>query len=101
MLLQRFYYVESVREFSVAETAMGAVFLASKITERPAKIADIVGVFRRLRGLKGLREGEEGERWGEKVGQESGQERADGAGAVQRERKGSRGRDKAAVIARV
>ncbi|KTW28731.1 uncharacterized protein T551_02581 [Pneumocystis jirovecii RU7] len=44
---------------------------------------------------------QEGERWGEKVGQESGQERADGAGAIQRERKGSRGRDKAAVIARI
>ncbi|KAG5439026.1 hypothetical protein PCANB_002358 [Pneumocystis canis] len=45
VLFQRFYYVESFRNFSIKEIAMGAIFTASKITERPTKIRDIVNVF--------------------------------------------------------
>ncbi|KAG5519087.1 hypothetical protein PMAC_002173 [Pneumocystis sp. 'macacae'] len=64
VLLQRFYYVESLRKFSVVEIAMGAIFLASKITERPAKIRDIVGVFWTL---VGTRRGEKAESLTEEV----------------------------------
>ncbi|EMR10069.1 hypothetical protein PNEG_01819 [Pneumocystis murina B123] len=48
VLFQRFYYSESLRKFSIKEIAMGAIFTASKITEYPIKIKDIIRIFSRL-----------------------------------------------------
>ncbi|KTW25860.1 hypothetical protein T552_03134 [Pneumocystis carinii B80] len=48
VLFQRFYYNESFRKFSVKEIAMGAIFTASKITEHPIKIRDIITIFLRI-----------------------------------------------------
>lgn len=45
VLFQRFYYTESLRQFSVKDIAMGAIFAASKITEQPTRFRDIIYVF--------------------------------------------------------
>ncbi|TPX59785.1 hypothetical protein PhCBS80983_g02208 [Powellomyces hirtus] len=45
VLLQRYYYMASLKLASVRDIAMGAVFLASKVEETPRKIKDIINVF--------------------------------------------------------
>ncbi|KAJ1648477.1 hypothetical protein IWQ61_009987 [Dispira simplex] len=45
VLLQRFYYVASVTKFSVRDTTMACLFLASKLEECPRKVKDIINVF--------------------------------------------------------
>ncbi|KAI9141542.1 cyclin-like protein [Paraphysoderma sedebokerense] len=48
ILLQRFYFVASMRKYAVRDIAMGAVFLACKVEETPRRIRDIVNVFHYL-----------------------------------------------------
>lgn len=45
ILFQRFWYVSSMRSFSVADIAIGALFLASKLTETPVGPRDLINVF--------------------------------------------------------
>ncbi|KAJ1968698.1 hypothetical protein IWQ62_001086 [Dispira parvispora] len=45
VLLQRFYYVASITQFSVRDTMMACLFLASKLEECPRKVKDIINVF--------------------------------------------------------
>lgn len=45
ILFQRFWYVSSMRQFNLLDIAMGALFLASKIGETPARLRDILLVF--------------------------------------------------------
>ncbi|KAJ3179754.1 Cyclin-L1 [Gaertneriomyces sp. JEL0708] len=45
VLLQRFYFVASMKVVSVRDIAMGAIFLSSKVEECPRRIRDIVNVF--------------------------------------------------------
>ncbi|EJU02154.1 cyclin-L1 [Dacryopinax primogenitus] len=45
VLFQRFWYVTSMREFSILEVAMGALYLASKLEEHIARMRDIINTF--------------------------------------------------------
>ncbi|KZO91068.1 cyclin-like protein [Calocera viscosa TUFC12733] len=45
VLFQRFWYVTSMREFSVSQIAMGALYLASKLEEHIARMRDIINIF--------------------------------------------------------
>ncbi|KAI9034354.1 cyclin-like protein, partial [Hyaloraphidium curvatum] len=45
VLVQRFFYLSSMRKHSVRDIAMGALFLAAKVEETPRRIRDIVLVF--------------------------------------------------------
>ncbi|CAG8706422.1 11833_t:CDS:2, partial [Acaulospora morrowiae] len=45
VLFQRFFYVASLRKFSIRDIGMGALFLASKIQESPCKIRDLINVY--------------------------------------------------------
>ncbi|CAG8447153.1 5639_t:CDS:2 [Scutellospora calospora] len=55
VLFQRFFYVESLRKFSIRDIGMGSLFLASKVQESPCKIRDLINVYhyliRRYRNL--------------------------------------------------
>ncbi|TIA88055.1 hypothetical protein E3P99_02811 [Wallemia hederae] len=48
VLLQRFYFVSSLYNFSVADIAMGALYLSSKLEESPVSLRDVLNVFHRL-----------------------------------------------------
>jgi len=45
VLFQRFWYVTSMREFSVSQIAMGALYLASKLEEHIARMRDVINIF--------------------------------------------------------
>ncbi|PKC08144.1 cyclin-like protein [Rhizophagus irregularis] len=48
VLFQRFFYVASLKKFSVRDIGMGALFLASKVSESPCKIRDLINVYNYL-----------------------------------------------------
>ncbi|CAG8436186.1 13046_t:CDS:2 [Funneliformis mosseae] len=48
VLFQRFFYVASLKKFSVRDIGMGALFLASKVSEAPCKIRDLINVYHYL-----------------------------------------------------
>ncbi|KAK9895710.1 cyclin-like protein [Cystobasidium minutum MCA 4210] len=45
VLFQRFFYVSSMRSFSVKDIAAAALFLASKLEEHPIRIRDLINCF--------------------------------------------------------
>ncbi|KAH9060088.1 cyclin-like protein [Lactarius vividus] len=45
ILLQRFFYVSSLKQFSVADVGMGALFLSSKLEECPVRMRDLINVY--------------------------------------------------------
>lgn len=45
VLFQRFWFVSSMRQFSMMDIAMGAVLLASKLAEDPLRLRDVLLVF--------------------------------------------------------
>ncbi|CAE6450849.1 unnamed protein product [Rhizoctonia solani] len=57
ILFQRFWYVTSFKQFSVSDIGMGALYLASKLEECPARMRDLINVFDLLlaRAKHGLR----------------------------------------------
>ncbi|KAF0484226.1 cyclin-like protein [Gigaspora margarita] len=48
VLFQRFFYVASLRKFSIRDIGMGSLFLASKVQESPCKIRDLINVYHYL-----------------------------------------------------
>lgn len=44
-LFQRFYFVTSFVHFGIRDVSSGALFLASKLEEKPARIRDIINVY--------------------------------------------------------
>ncbi|CAJ0745245.1 21142_t:CDS:2 [Entrophospora sp. SA101] len=48
VLFQRFYYVASLKKFSIRDISIGALFLASKVQESPCKIRDLINVYHYL-----------------------------------------------------
>ncbi|KZP23604.1 cyclin-like protein [Athelia psychrophila] len=60
ILFQRFWYAASMRDFSVAEVAMGSLYLASKLAECPVRIRDLLNVFHVLLHRAGVRMGGKG-----------------------------------------
>ncbi|KZV75783.1 cyclin-like protein [Peniophora sp. CONT] len=45
ILFQRFYYVSSLKQFSISDTGMGALYLASKLEECPVRMRDLINVY--------------------------------------------------------
>ncbi|KAH9030638.1 cyclin-like protein [Lactarius pseudohatsudake] len=45
IILQRFFYVSSLKQFSVADVGMGALFLSSKLEECPVRMRDLINVY--------------------------------------------------------
>ncbi|KAI9458033.1 cyclin-like protein [Russula earlei] len=45
ILLQRFFYVSSLKQFGVAEIGMGALYLSSKLEECPVRMRDLINVY--------------------------------------------------------
>lgn len=45
VLFQRFWFVSSMKNFSVRDICMGALFLASKLEETPRRVRDLINVF--------------------------------------------------------
>ncbi|CAO1629132.1 unnamed protein product [Parajaminaea phylloscopi] len=45
VLFQRFWFVTSMRQFSVQDVSAGSLFLASKVEEHPLRLRDLINVF--------------------------------------------------------
>ncbi|KAI0273798.1 cyclin-like protein [Gloeopeniophorella convolvens] len=45
ILLQRFFYVSSLRQYGIADIGMGALYLSSKLEECPVRMRDLINVF--------------------------------------------------------
>ncbi|KAH7096104.1 cyclin-like protein [Auriculariales sp. MPI-PUGE-AT-0066] len=45
ILFQRFWYVSSMKQYSISDTAIGALFLSSKIEECPLRMRDLINIF--------------------------------------------------------
>jgi cyclin L len=45
ILFHRFWFVSSMKQFSLGEICMGAIYLASKLEECPLRIRDLVNIF--------------------------------------------------------
>ncbi|CAE6409125.1 unnamed protein product [Rhizoctonia solani] len=45
ILFQRFWYVTSLKQFSVSDIGMGALYLASKLEECPIRMRDLINVY--------------------------------------------------------
>ncbi|XP_075214429.1 cyclin-L1 isoform X2 [Lycorma delicatula] len=52
VLFQRFYYSKSFVRHPMEPTAMGCLYLASKIEEAPRRIRDVINVFHHIRQVK-------------------------------------------------
>ena len=52
LIFHRFYFRQSMKDYNILPTALAAVFLATKIEERPRKPRDIVNVFHRVLQLR-------------------------------------------------
>lgn len=52
VLFQRFYYSKSFVRHPMETTAMGCLYLASKIEEAPRRIRDVINVFHHIRQVK-------------------------------------------------
>ncbi|PLW45540.1 hypothetical protein PCANC_10150 [Puccinia coronata f. sp. avenae] len=50
-LFQRFFFVTSFLHFGIRDVSAGALFLASKLEEKPARIRDIINVYDYLQQL--------------------------------------------------
>ncbi|KAH9981520.1 cyclin-like protein [Lactifluus volemus] len=45
ILLQRFFYVSSLKQFGIADIGMGALYLSSKLEECPVRMRDLINVY--------------------------------------------------------
>lgn len=45
VLFQRFWYASSMRQFSVSDVSVAALFLATKVEEYPIRLRDLINVF--------------------------------------------------------
>ncbi|KAF8312742.1 cyclin-like protein [Cantharellus anzutake] len=45
VLFQRFWYVSSMKHFSIGDIGMGALYLASKLEECPIRMRDLINVY--------------------------------------------------------
>ncbi|KAI0306778.1 cyclin-like protein [Multifurca ochricompacta] len=45
ILLQRFFYLSSLKQFGVADIGMGALYLSSKLEECPVRMRDLINVY--------------------------------------------------------
>ncbi|KAG9318262.1 cyclin-like protein [Chiua virens] len=45
ILYQRFWYTSSMKQFSIGDVGMGALYLASKLEECPLRIRDLVNIY--------------------------------------------------------
>lgn len=50
--LQRFYYAKSFVRYPMEVMAMGSIYLASKIEEKPCRIRDIISVFHHIKQVR-------------------------------------------------
>lgn len=51
--LQRFYYSKSFVRYPMETMAMGSVYLASKVEEKPCRIRDVINVFHHIKQVRG------------------------------------------------
>ncbi|XP_053617875.1 cyclin-L1 [Plodia interpunctella] len=51
--LQRFYYSKSFVRFPMETMAMGSIYLASKVEEKPCRIRDVINVFHHIKQVRG------------------------------------------------
>ncbi|XP_045762291.1 cyclin-L1 [Maniola jurtina] len=52
MYLQRFYYSKSFVRYPMETTAMGSIYLASKVEEKPCRIRDVINVFHHIKQVR-------------------------------------------------
>ncbi|KAJ0171600.1 hypothetical protein K1T71_013150 [Dendrolimus kikuchii] len=50
--LQRFYYSKSFVRYPMETTAMGSIYLASKVEEKPCRIRDVINVFHHIKQVR-------------------------------------------------
>ncbi|GBP64809.1 Cyclin-L2 [Eumeta japonica] len=50
--LQRFYYSKSFVRYPMETMAMGSVYLASKVEEKPCRIRDVINVFHHIKQVR-------------------------------------------------
>lgn len=50
--LQRFYYSKSFVRYPMEVMAMGSIYLASKVEEKPCRIRDVINVFHHIRQVR-------------------------------------------------
>lgn len=50
--LQRFYYSKSFVRYPMEITAMGSIYLASKVEEKPCRIRDVINVFHHIKQVR-------------------------------------------------
>ncbi|XP_050667957.1 cyclin-L1 [Leptidea sinapis] len=55
MYLQRFYYSKSFVRYPMETTAMGSIYLASKVEEKPCRIRDVINVFHHIKQVRAQR----------------------------------------------
>jgi cyclin L len=53
--LQRFYYSKSFVRYPMEAMAMGSVYLASKVEEKPCRIRDVINVFHHIKQVRAQR----------------------------------------------
>ncbi|XP_073962519.1 cyclin-L2 [Choristoneura fumiferana] len=51
--LQRFYYSKSFVRYPMETMAMGSIYLASKVEEKPCRIRDVINVFHHIKQVRG------------------------------------------------
>lgn len=52
MYLQRFYYSKSFVRYPMETMAMGSIYLASKVEEKPCRIRDVINVFHHIKQVR-------------------------------------------------
>lgn len=52
MYLMRFYYSKSFVRYPMETTAMGSIYLASKVEEKPCRIRDVINVFHHIKQVR-------------------------------------------------
>lgn len=50
--LQRFYYAKSFVRYPMETMAMGSIYLASKVEEKPCRIRDVINVFHHIKQVR-------------------------------------------------
>lgn len=53
--LQRFYYSKSFVRYPMETMAMGSIYLASKVEEKPCRIRDVINVFHHIKQVRAQR----------------------------------------------
>lgn len=55
MYLQRFFYSKSFVRYPMETMAMGSIYLASKVEEKPCRIRDVINVFHHIKQVRAQR----------------------------------------------